>query len=112
MMTDEDELPHGQRAHARRDDPETSHDAAASVAVRESQAAVLAVFTTAGPMTDEELHDTYLRAAFTGTLRPQSSSGLRTRRSELVRLGYICWTGERRVMRTGRLARVWGKVQT
>ena len=102
-------------AHARRTDPETSRAAAASIGdLRERQYAVLKVLRKrpAAGFTDEELVDLYNGYARMWQSRsdvypPQSPSGIRTRRSELVRLGFVEWSGERRVMTTGRLARVW-----
>jgi hypothetical protein len=92
-------------ARARRGDPGTSHAAAASVAdLRASQRAVLRAFTIYGPMTDEEL---VLRYSDHASVR-QSSSGLRTRRAELVAGGHLYDTGQKRKMRSGRSAIVWG----
>lgn len=89
-------------AVARRTDPWSSHEAAASVTkVRESQKAVLEALTILGPMTDEELAHQY------GGTPQQSPSGLRTRRSELVELGKVRDSGQRRVLRSGRRAIVW-----
>lgn len=91
----------GERAVARRTDPDTSHDAAESIRnLRASQDAVLATFWRFGPMTDQELVDRYAGP-------PQSTSGLRTRRHELVDRGLIRDSGERRKLESGRLAIVW-----
>lgn len=88
-------------AHARRNDPDTSHAAAASVQhIRASQGEVLAVFRHGGPMTDEQAY-----AVYSGL---QSVSGFRTRRSELVALGKLADTGQRVVGLTGRKMIVWG----
>lgn len=98
-------------AHARRTDPDTSHAAAASVSdIRQSQYAVLKVLRkrSAQGFTDEELVAAY--EVFAGGNRAypyQSTSGIRTRRSELVRLGLVEDSGVKRVMTTGRMARVW-----
>ena len=88
-------------AHARRTDPETSHAAAESVRnLRMSQSYVLSILREVGPMTDECLQ---------GWIDPKvmSPSGIRTRRSELVKLGKVEWSGEKVPMSTGRMARVW-----
>jgi hypothetical protein len=86
-------------AHARRSDPATSHDAAASVRVRQSQRAVLRMFLAYGPMTDTEL--------VVRTAEIMSASGARTRRSELVDKGFVEDSGPRVKLPTGRLAIVW-----
>lgn len=94
------------RIVARNSDPQTSWDAAASVdQVREKQTAVLRVLTQHGPLTHEELVSTYYDAQL--GLPMQSPSGIRTRCNELVKMGLVEWTGEKRVMTTGRKARVW-----
>jgi hypothetical protein len=89
-------------AHARSTDPETSHDAADSVRnIRASQIAVLALFM-AGPATDEQLAE----RAKARRLRI-SPSGLRSRRSELVRMGMVVDTGERERTYSNRRTIVW-----
>lgn len=87
--------------HARRDDPDTSHEAAASVtALTATRLAILDVLDEWGPSTDEKIADLYDG--------PQASpSGLRTRRSELVRAGKVYDTGRRERLRSGRFAAVW-----
>ena len=92
---------------ARNTDPETSHAAAASVTLEtltQTQALVLQMLQTHGPMTDEQL---CMRIA-DDQQSPVSVSGVRTRRSELVAAGKIVDTGERVPTRTGRQAIVWG----
>ena len=94
-------------AKARRSDPDTSQEAAQSVlAMTDRRTAVLEMFSSCGPMTDEELLRRYR-----DDLPPQSASGLRTRRSELVRMGELMDTGKRRRMTTGRMAIVWAQVE-
>jgi hypothetical protein len=91
------------RAKARHSDPHTSHDAARSLSageLRDSQKAVLGHFRRFGPMTDTDLITVYVGS-------PQSRSGLRTRRSELVDRGLIEDTGARKKLPTGRNAIVW-----
>ena len=63
------------------------------------------MFEVHGPLTDEELVRRYV-AADEG-LRFQSPSGLRTRRSELVKAGLLRDTGQRKVGSTGRKMIVW-----
>lgn len=98
-------------AHARKTNPETSHEAAASVkGIRASQAAVLSVFRDAGrSMCDDEMERLYL--ATTG-LPQQSESGVRTRRKELVDAGKLRDTGQRTVLPSGRRAILWGLTRT
>lgn len=99
-------------ARARLTDPETSHAAAASVGdLRRTQYAVLKMLRkrpTTG-FTDEELVDAYQHVMLDHfTAYPlQSASGIRTRRSELVRLGLVEYASFTRPMSTGRQARVW-----
>lgn len=100
------------QAMARTTDPETSHMAAASVSdLRHSQYLVLKVLRKlpSRGMTDEELQAEYLfhRRQRPALFLAQSESGIRTRRSELVRLGLVEFAGERRRMDSGRMARVW-----
>lgn len=95
-------------ARARRGDPSTSHEAAASLGdVRASQALVLGLLRTYGPSTDEQLA---ALATMAGVV--MSPSGLRTRRHELVTLALVEPSGEQRVMSTGRRALVWQAVPT
>lgn len=95
------------RAHARRSDPSTSHAAAASLEpdeLRESQLAVLRVFQITGG----RLHDDQMIAAYSELgMKPQSVSGLRTRRSELVDRGLVRDSGDRVRLVSGRLSIVW-----
>lgn len=89
------------RAHARNTDPVTSHEAADSVRkIRESQAAVLRTFERQDYLTDVELVRIYHE-------HPQSVSGLRTRRRELVDLGRIEDSGLKTRLPSGRRAIVW-----
>tara|TARA_R110000824_G_C14828962_1_gene637645 strand:+ start:96 stop:491 length:396 start_codon:yes stop_codon:yes gene_type:complete len=91
------------KAHARRFDPRTSHDAARSLSpgkLRDSQRAVLSHFVKFGPMTDTDLVNIYVGS-------PQSRSGLRTRRKELTDRGLIEDTGARKKLPTGRNAIIW-----
>jgi len=97
----------GPHAEARRPDPVTSHLAALSVtALNEKQNAVLAMF--GGPFTDELLIDAYYQAEVAGIVPAQSESGIRTRRKELVRAGFLREAGVGR-SRSGRSAILWGR---
>jgi len=90
-------------AHARRTDPETSHEAAASVTnLTSKQAAVLEILRNGGPMCDEQIFDALWDSGF-----KMSPSGARTRRSELVDRGLVEFSGDYLTLKTGRRSRVW-----
>lgn len=94
---------------ARTTDPETSHEAAASVKnLTATQDAILALFTsTSVALTDESLVALYHRARSHGA--PYASdSGIRSRRAELVRLGKLRDTGLKIKLASGRNAILWG----
>ena len=92
----------------RKTDPETSLAAAASVKeLTKKQEAVLELLRIYGPFTDELMVKAYLQGVDDGRLLYQSTSGLRTRRSELVRRGLVRDSGERRQLVSGRMAIVW-----
>lgn len=104
-------------AHARRTDPATSHEAAASLSsdkLRRSQEAVLRVLRegepfTGKPMTDERLVEAYEQCVRLWQCQypKQSPSGIRTRRKELVERGFVKAMGTT-VLASGRRAIVWG----
>lgn len=95
-------------ARARTTDPETSHAAAASVGdLRLSQSAVHQLIAAFGPMSDERLCHFYEVFQEAWGLPPQSASGIRSRRAELVRLGLVQFNGDKALMKSGRMARVW-----
>lgn len=97
-----------ERARARTTDPETSHEAADSVKnLRAQQFKVLLLFGAfpEGKATDTDL---LYRAKEVGL--QISDSGLRTRRSELVRRGLVVDTGEKDFTPSGRRTRVWQAV--
>jgi hypothetical protein len=91
---------------ARRDDPETSHEAAGSVRrISETQEAILSILEAQGPLTDDRIARYY-------NWHPEqyprcSPSGLRTRRSELQKAGKVEDSGVRVRMESGRNAIVW-----
>ena len=92
------------RPVARRTDPGTSWAAAESVRnVRESQWRVYLALVDSDGMTDEQL---IALARVEGW--PMSDSGIRTRRCELVDLGWVCDTGERQTTAANRQTIVWG----
>lgn len=95
---------------ARRTDPETSHEAAASQTsahVRASQQAILTVLRALGPMTDESIFAA-LRASEDAPM--MSPSGARTRRSELVGLGFVEDSDMKERLPSGRYSIVWRAV--
>ena len=95
----------------RRTDPTTSALAAASLdSLPERRQAVYGVLAEHGPLTDEALAEVYAGLADAGLVPAQSPSGLRTRRSELVRSDLVVDTGERGRTATGRVAVVWAAV--
>jgi len=95
----------GGSAHARRTDPETSHEAAGRLKQEDlsrGQKRVLCVMHEAAPATDEVL----LEASV--ALRVKiSPSGFRTRRTELVAKGLVEDSGGRRDTKFGNPAIVW-----
>ena len=102
-----DESPELDVAHARRTDPETSHEAADSLDsdhIRASQQAVYQLFRRHGAMYDQLMVRVYERA---GTIPYQSVSGLRTRRSELVTKGLLKDSGQRATLPSGRRSIIW-----
>ena len=97
---------------ARRSDPETSHAAAraASTRVTAGRRQVLECFSRHGQMTDEQL--VWNMERMPGGITLKSESGIRTRRSELVKLGKIQDSGRRRLNAKGRRCVVWERVET
>ena len=95
----------GEGARARNTDPDTSHMAAVSVHhIRASQQLILRALEAHGPGTDEDIYG-WLKLEG----RKVSLSGARTRRSELVRLGFVEDSGEKKMLPSRRLAIVWMK---
>lgn len=96
---------------ARATDPATSHAAAASVTnLTEKQNDIRNILHAFGPYTHEELIHMYRICEKRGTVQKQTDSGIRTRCSELVKLGLVEPTEETRIMSTGRKACVWRAV--
>lgn len=90
-------------ARARRSDPETSHEAAASIGnMTEKRQAVLDCLRAIGRGHDEAIIDAYRSMS----LPEQSDSGIRSRRAELVSVGLVIAQGVERI--DGRLHTVWG----
>lgn len=99
------------QARARRTDPATSHEAAASVTVlNETHVRILRLLdvwvgnaTYPHGLTDEELLHIWADQ-YDEQISP---SGLRSRRSELVRAGRVVDSGERGTTAAGRRCIVW-----
>ena len=106
-----------ERARARATDPSTSHAAAAKIVdLTNRQAVVLSIlrYQLDGEATDEELCEQYQSLATEydvesalGSLPPQSRSGIRTRRRELVDRGLVLDTGRKRTLPSGNKGIVW-----
>jgi hypothetical protein len=102
--------PLASEAHARTDDPWTSHAAARSLTadeLRETQMAVLQCFREHGPMHHEEFLSVYERDSQERGWPRQSVSGLRTRASELVDGGMLRNSGRTVELPSGRSSIVW-----
>lgn len=90
-------------ARARRTDPETSHEAAASVVnMTEKRQAVLDCLRAIGQGHDQAILDAYRSMS----LPEQSDSGIRSRRAELVRMGHVVDRGV--LLINGQQHTVWG----
>lgn len=92
---------------ARRTDPETSHEAADSVdrdLQREQHVLIRDIIAVFGPMTDQAIWDE-LQKIPKGK-RP-SSSGARTRRSELVEMGKVRDSGHKALTEARRRSIMW-----
>lgn len=103
------------KAHARSEDPVTSHAAAATAGpLRPAQRAVLRLLEAfpAG-LSDEELVEEY-QASRRGRpdVMAQTASGLRSRRKELADAGLVVLTDEVRRTAANRPTRVWRAAQT
>ncbi len=87
----------------RRSDPDTSREAAHSIEdARESQRNILAIIKESGPIADNDIH-----VCLELNDTPQSTSGARTRRSELVEMGFVEDSGERSLTPAGRNTILW-----
>lgn len=85
-------------------DPQTSHDAEASVTgLAETYRIILSTLRESGPMNDQALIRAFQRSG-----KRASDSGIRSRRSELTAQGLIVDTGDRVKMESGRMSIVWG----
>lgn len=92
--------------HARNTDPQTSHEAAASVKdLTETKKHILIALNR--PRTDIGLGEAYRNLKFAPRV---SESGLRSRRSELVAEGLVKDSGRREKLPSGRHAIIWERV--
>lgn len=93
-------------AHARNTDPETSHEAAATIDQSKSQQAVMTAARNhlTGPFTDKDLVRTFRQER--ATLPRFSESRIRTARRELVDQGLLQLHGLTRPV-SGRRERLW-----
>lgn len=99
------------RPVARNTDPDTSHAAAASVRnVTETHRRVLELLERFGSASDGDLLIYWRQMDSLEGWGPISTSGLRTRRAELVALGLVEDSGERSTTETGRACIVWQAV--
>jgi hypothetical protein len=98
---------------ARNTDPQTSHEAAASVRnLTETQAVILDLFEfKTSLMTDNKLIGWYQWAVANLDAPEASESGIRSRRAELVRAGELEDSGNREKLKSGRYAIVWTKTR-
>lgn len=91
--------------HARHTDPQTSHEAAASVT--DLTATKLSILKALNhPRTDVDLVSAYNNLK---TAPITSESGIRSRRAELVAAGLVVDSGERVKLPSGRRAILWAK---
>lgn len=94
-------------ARARRTDPGTSHDAARSIHdMTETQRGVY-FFLKRSPGTDEQLETAYYDGCERFGFPMASPQGLRSRRAELVALGWVEDSGESRETKYGGKSIVW-----
>lgn len=95
-------------AHARLTDPQTSHDAAASVTnISKVQKAILSLLQ-ASPMCDEKLIEQYRIWQQTDDRFPAvTDQSIRSRRAELVKMGLLEPAHWREQLSTGNMGQVW-----
>ena len=98
----------------RGNDPETSQQAATSISkenLSASRQAILELFQKHGAMHDEDLAARYAVLASEGSAPFLSPSGLRSRRSELCRAGYLEDSADRGKTHSGRASIIWKVVK-
>lgn len=103
------------QARARKDDPQTSHDAAKSVEASRNEAAVLMVLRHLGSATDHELIRGYQNLLtspyWTKSITPQPEESIRKRRCDLMRRGLVVDTNLKRRGESGKLQTVWRAIE-
>jgi len=117
---DDHEYPHitaaKDKAHARRTDPDTSHQAARSVTnLGRTRDLIREILKEHGPQTDENLITLYKNKVLQNDLwksyKMASDSGIRTRRKELVSLGFVRMIDKEGKTRSGNSSIRWGFVK-
>lgn len=98
--------PPEQRAHARRTDPLSSHEAAARASNRltDTQDRILVALRMGGPGTDEQIESRFRKWWPEFRVSPQS---IRSRRSELVKRGLVRPADRRGTTQFGNSSQVW-----
>jgi hypothetical protein len=89
-------------ARAKKNDPQTSHDAAKGVNLTRGQREAIRVIDHLYNFIDDEMI-----VSKNELKSPLSDSGIKTRRHELVNLGYVADTGLKRLTKFGNKATVW-----
>lgn len=98
-----------EHAYARHTDPQTSHDAAATVKnITQTKQHILQILSL-GDRTDEELISKYKIWGEANGWKPISESGIRSRRADLVKAGLVIDSGKTKTLPTGRQAIIWRK---
>lgn len=105
--TPEASLPLFEQAFARKSDPPESHEAAKSVCnLGRTRDEILRILRIKGPLTDDQIWVIYGTMFERGRDIPRPSpSGLRSRRSELVSMGFVVQDGEGTTVSGRRCAR-------
>ncbi len=94
--------------NAKRTDPQTSHDAARSVRnLASTRSSILWIYEVYGSMVDDKLVAHYNKLTYQGIARKASDQGIRTRRKELVEMGKVQDSSDRKKLESGRQAIVW-----
>ena len=99
-------------ARARATDPATSHEAAARTRDLSGTKQGILYFLGRCPSIDEELEAAYLAGYERFGFPLATRQSIRSRRNELVKLGLVEATGDRRVTSAGGDSMVWRVVRT
>jgi hypothetical protein len=95
-----------EEAHARREDPETSHEAAASVTPESISIQKRNIISTLRKLqlaSDRQI----IRAYHRDFGKRVSEQSIRSRRNELTKAGLIEWSGKFQTPPSGRRERLW-----